>query len=104
MYIRQSVFFSSDILQTRSDFEKIPHFGHIHSTKNLLEYNLRKSKNLFIYFYGQHLIAPNFLEDVHLVMDISGMIKMQTRPKMDKMEVKREKIANFEANFPFDTM
>ena len=37
-------------------------------------------------------------------MDINGMIKMQIRPKMDKMEVKSEKIANFEANFPFDTM
>ena len=37
-------------------------------------------------------------------MDINGMIKMQIRPKMDKMEVKSEKIANFEANFPFGTM
>ena len=41
-------------------------------------------------------------------MDINGMIKMQIRPKMDKMEVKSEKIANFEANFeanfPFETL
>ena len=62
MYIRQSVFFSSDILQTRSDFGKYPIFGHIPSTKNLLEYKLRKSKNRFRYFYGQYLIAPIFLK------------------------------------------
>ena len=92
MYIRQSVFFSSDILQTRSDFGKYPIFGHIPSTKNLLEYKLRKSKNRFRYFYGQYLIAPNFLKNVFHVMDINGMIKMQTGPKMDKMEVKNEKL------------
>ena len=51
-----------------------------------------KAKKRFKYFYGQHLMAPNYLKDVHLVMDINGMIKMQSRPKMDKMEVKNEKM------------
>ena len=65
-------------------------FGHIRSTKNVLEYKLRNWKDRFRYFYGQYLIAPE-IKNVYPAMDTNGLIKMQTRLKMDRMEVKDTK-------------
>ena len=104
MYIRQSVFFSSDILQTRSDFGKIPHFGHIHSTKNLLEYKLRKSKNRFRYFYGQYLIAQFFLKKCTSRNRYKWDDKDADRTENGQNGVQRYKTSNFETNFLLGTL